>query len=124
MKARLEQVEDVTARATASWTEALAILADAGTDAVLLDLLMPTVDGVELTRRIRAAHPGVPIVVTSASANVQRAVQAIRAGATEFLPKPLDVAAFMRIVASGRREDADLTSSGGTTWTDRDTPAP
>ena len=59
------------------------------TDLVLLDLHMPDVDGLEVIRRLRAAEIRTPILVLTADGSVNRAVEAMRAGATDFLIKPV-----------------------------------
>jgi FixJ family two-component response regulator len=51
---------------------------------------MPGTDGMTLLNRIRATVPWTPVMVVSASGDVPTAVQAIKLGAVDFLPKPLD----------------------------------
>jgi len=58
-------------------------------DAVLLDVLMPDMDGLEVLERIRAAAPELPVIMMSGHANVEVAVRAVRLGAVDFLEKPL-----------------------------------
>jgi DNA-binding NtrC family response regulator len=57
--------------------------------AVLLDLLLPGMDGIELLRRIRALDPTQAVVVLTAHGSVEQAVEAMRAGAQDFLTKPV-----------------------------------
>jgi len=65
----------------------LALLADAKPDAITLDLLMPSMDGIEVLRRIRKVNPGIPVVVISADVQ-ERTLQEVRAaGATAFVGK-------------------------------------
>jgi len=67
---------------------ALKELASRRFDAVLLDLKMPGMNGLELLKRVRKEHPGtVPLVITG-FATVESAVEAMRAGAADFVPKP------------------------------------
>ena len=63
--------------------------AGAKTDLVLLDLHMPEVDGLEVIRRLRGAEIRIPVLVLTADGSVNRAVEAMRAGATDFLIKPV-----------------------------------
>jgi DNA-binding NtrC family response regulator len=58
-------------------------------DLVLLDLHMPDIDGLEVIRRLRAAQLRTPVLVLTADGSVNRAVEAMRAGATDFLIKPV-----------------------------------
>jgi len=68
--------------------EALAKLAESPADVLLTDVRMPEMGGVELTQRTKEAHPGVVVVVMTAFGSVQTAVEAMRAGATDYLSKP------------------------------------
>jgi two-component system repressor protein LuxO len=68
--------------------EARAILADGPPDAVLLDLRLPDGDGLSLLAEIRARPNPPPVVVMTAHGSVATAVDAMRAGASDFLAKP------------------------------------
>ena len=59
---------------------------------VLLDLVMPDVNGMELLERIIAADPGVDVILMTAHYSTDSAVQAIQKGACDYLTKPLDLA--------------------------------
>jgi two-component system, OmpR family, response regulator MprA len=68
---------------------ALARLASDGQpDAVILDVLMPTVDGLEVCRRLRRAGNTVPVLMLTARAEVDSRVAGLDAGADDYLPKP------------------------------------
>ena len=60
-------------------------------DVVVTDLHMPGMDGIELCQRIVANHPDVPVVVMTAFGSLDTAVSAIRAGAYDFVTKPLEM---------------------------------
>jgi two-component system, NtrC family, response regulator AtoC len=60
-------------------------------DAVITDLVMPDLDGVEVTRRLRAADRHLPIFVLTGHADVTTAIEALKAGATEYLTKPVNI---------------------------------
>jgi DNA-binding NtrC family response regulator len=60
-------------------------------DAVITDLMMPDIDGIELTRQLRASDPHLPIFVLTASAEISSAIAALKAGATDYLTKPVNV---------------------------------
>lgn len=60
-------------------------------DLVLLDVIMPELDGIETLRRIKAQNKDVPVVMLSATNTVQTAVQALKLGAVDFVSKPFDV---------------------------------
>lgn len=69
--------------------EALAHLSEHPVDLVLTDLTMPGLTGLELLERIQRAHPGTDVVIMTAHASVESAVHALRAGATDYLQKPV-----------------------------------
>jgi two-component system, NarL family, response regulator LiaR len=88
----------------ASGAEALAVHQKCRPDVILMDLVMPEMDGVETTRRIRAAQPDAKIVVLTSFAEEDKIFPAIRAGAAGYLlkdVKPADLAETIRAVARG-----------------------
>ena len=68
--------------------EALEALADESPDAVVLDLMMPRVDGLEVCRRMRAAGNRTPVLVLTARDAVSDRVKGLDAGADDYLVKP------------------------------------
>ena len=60
-------------------------------DAVITDLVMPGVDGIEVTRRLRKIDPHLPIFVLTAHAEMDSAIAALKAGANEYLTKPVNM---------------------------------
>jgi two-component system response regulator HydG len=60
-------------------------------DAVLTDLKMPDMDGIEFCTRVVANRPDIPVVVMTAFGNLETAVAAIRAGAYDFVTKPIEM---------------------------------
>ena len=64
-------------------------------DAVITDLMMPDMDGIELTRQLRASDPTLPIFVLTASTEIGSAIGALKAGATDYLTKPVNVDELM-----------------------------
>jgi two-component system response regulator AtoC len=79
-------------RTAATGAEGLAALQVSApdVDAVLLDLVMPDMDGFELLRRHREAHGRAPVVVLSGLSEAESVVKAMRFGAADYLPKPFD----------------------------------
>ncbi|MFH1007723.1 MAG: ATP-binding protein [Candidatus Latescibacterota bacterium] len=61
----------------------------AGADLVVLDLMLPGIDGLETLRRIKEQQASLPVVMMSGHGTVSEAVEAVRAGAYDFLEKPL-----------------------------------
>ncbi len=71
--------------------EGLARLASEGADVVLTDLRMPGLTGMDVIRRLADDDGGVPVVVMTAYGSVESAVEAVRAGASDFLMKPIEI---------------------------------
>lgn len=70
--------------------EALDDIARSPTDAVLLDLRLPDMDGLDVLKHIRAREFQVAVVVITADGSLNRAVEAMREGALDFLVKPFN----------------------------------
>jgi two-component system response regulator HydG len=71
--------------------EALEVGASQAVDLVLLDLVMPRVDGLEALPRLHALLPHAPILMMTAYGTIESAVNALKLGASDYIPKPLDV---------------------------------
>src|SRR3954451_383097 len=85
--------EGFTVEEAASGEEALARLPDVGADVVLLDVQLQGMSGLEMLdclRRAPAAEPGPTVVMISGHGTLADAVRAVKAGAYDFLEKPLD----------------------------------
>lgn len=72
----------------ASGEDALASLAQRSVDAMFLDVKLPGIDGLETLRRLRGDFPDLPVVMISGHATIERAVEATRLGAFDFVEKP------------------------------------
>ncbi len=81
-------------------------------DAVILDILMPGVDGLEVCRRLRSAGNEVPVLMLTARAEVDSRVAGLDAGADDYLPKPFALAELLaRLRALLRRTAGDSTDA-------------
>src|SRR2546427_9803727 len=67
--------------------------------AVITDLRMPGMDGLELLSHVRRTKPAVPVIVLSAHGTVPTAVDAMKAGAADFLQKPFSHSALDEILS-------------------------
>jgi DNA-binding NtrC family response regulator len=68
--------------------QGLALLERSSFDAILLDLVMPDLDGLEALKKIKALDPDVEVIIITGYGTIQAAVDAIKAGAFHFLSKP------------------------------------
>jgi two-component system response regulator HydG len=92
-----------SARLCASAEEGLAALPLEDFDVVVADLQMPGMNGLELCERIVAARPEVPVVMITAHGTLDAAVGAIRAGAYDFVTKPIKLQPFQLTVERAAR---------------------
>ncbi|MBP8926950.1 MAG: response regulator, partial [Pseudomonadales bacterium] len=60
-------------------------------DAIISDIRMPGIDGLQLLARIRDSHPDLPVIITTAHSDLDSAVASYQGGAFEYLPKPFDI---------------------------------
>jgi len=72
-----------------SGREALEILRRENLHLVLTDLVMPSIDGLELTKKIKEIDPNLGVIIVTAYASIETAVQAMRAGASDYITKPV-----------------------------------
>lgn len=96
--------EDRGWQATGVCDCAAALAATAGTtfEVVLLDVQLPDGDGVELLGRLLERDPHLPVLLMTGGRDVERAMQAIAAGAFDWLPKPFEPAELERLVDRAR----------------------
>jgi two-component system response regulator HydG len=81
-----------------SGAQALARLPE-GFDLVLTDLRMPKMDGITLLRRVLAEAPGTRVIVLTAHGSERHAVDAMKAGAWDYLKKPFDLDELLAVVS-------------------------
>jgi DNA-binding NarL/FixJ family response regulator len=90
--------------AAANGAQAIELVAEHRPDAILLDLHMPVLDGIEATRRLTAEYPRVAIVVLTTYLDDASVLDALQAGARSYLTKDSDhteIAAALRAAAGG-----------------------
>jgi two-component system response regulator AtoC len=105
------QREGYEVQVAADGEEALAALERDGADVVVTDLVMPRVDGLTLLKRVVLRHPDVPVIVITAHGAVDKAVEAMKAGAFDFLAKPFEHAELKSIIARAARQSDELTKN-------------
>lgn len=90
-------------------SEAVTLVDSLEPDLVLMDIKMPGIGGIEATRRIKAAHPDIPIVMLTASEDEDDLFAAIRVGAQGYLAKNLESEGLRRMLDAVRRGEAAVT---------------
>jgi DNA-binding NtrC family response regulator len=86
---------------------ALARAEDKPFDAIILDLAMPGMNGIETLKRLRATNPDLQIILLTGHATVETSVEAMKLGAVDLLEKPADLAALVKKIdqASARKRE-------------------
>ena len=107
---RALELEGYHVELAADGESALAVIAERAQspDALILDVLMPGIDGLEVCRRLRGAGNSVPVLMLTARAEVDSRVAGLDAGADDYLPKPFALAELLaRLRALLRRAGSD-----------------
>ena len=113
---------EVTA-AAADGQQALDLVAEHHPDAILLDLHMPVIDGIQATQRLTAEHPEVTIVVLTTFADDASVLAALRAGARSYLTKDADSADIGRALHSAPAACRSWTPQSRPPWSPPPAPA-
>ena len=92
---RLSGFDSVT---VSNGEDALALLERQKVSLVLSDVQMPEMDGNELLKRVRAVRSDLPFVLMTAFGSIEKAVEAIQEGATDYLVKPFDSEVFLELI--------------------------
>ncbi|MCP5279363.1 MAG: sigma-54-dependent Fis family transcriptional regulator [Thiobacillus sp.] len=92
--------------------QALAWLDKGSPGLVLSDVQMPGMDGHALLRAIKARHPDIPVLIMTAYGQIERAVEAMRDGASDYLPKPFEPERLLAAVARYYRQESASDESG------------
>ena len=85
------QKADIITRSFSGATELLSALQNDLPDALITDIRMPGMDGLELLDKVQQNHPKLPVIVMTAHSDLESAVSAFHGGAFEYLPKPFDI---------------------------------
>jgi two-component system response regulator PilR (NtrC family) len=96
---------DVDSRSVGSVREALEQLAGQRFDLCLVDMRLPDGSGIDIVRHVAGELPDTPIAVITAHGNMQTAVEALKAGAFDFVSKPVDLPVLRRLVETALRVD-------------------
>ena len=107
---RALELEGYHVELAADGESALAVIAERAQspDALILDVLMPGIDGLEVCRRLRGAGNSVPVLMLTARSEVDSRVAGLDAGADDYLPKPFALAELLaRLRALLRRAGSD-----------------
>jgi DNA-binding NtrC family response regulator len=86
----------------ASGGEALEKVKDKSYDAIILDLAMPEMDGVETLKRMLADNPDLQVILLTGHATLAKGVEAMKLGAMDFLEKPAEIQKLMEKIEKAK----------------------
>src|SRR4030043_899726 len=81
----------IDAETAISGEDALVKIKNKNFDAIVLDVMMPGMGGIETLKRIRKENPEVQIIMLSGQGTIDKAINAMKEGAIDFLEKPVDI---------------------------------
>jgi two-component system response regulator PilR (NtrC family) len=90
---------------------ARARLAEGGVDLCLTDMRLPDGNGIDLVRHVQRTSPATPVAVITAHGNVESAVEALKAGAFDFVSKPVDLQVLRNLVSTALRLSGTRSTS-------------
>jgi DNA-binding NtrC family response regulator len=73
-------------------------------DAIIVDLAMPGIDGIETLRRIKEKRPDLEIIMLTGHGTVQSGVEAMKLGAEDFLEKPVDINVLLEKISEAKHK--------------------
>jgi two-component system response regulator PilR (NtrC family) len=102
----------------ANLAEATARLAEREYDLCITDMRLPDGNGISLVGHIQKAHPNMPVAVITAYGNAQAAVESLKAGAFDFVSKPVDIGVLRKLVDTAlrlrsREDEKDVPADDG-----------
>ena len=93
---------DVTTASSAK--EALEVIESDIFDAVILDIQLPEMDGMAVLKKIKAKHPEAQIILLTGHASLEKGVEAMKIGASDYLEKPADMEALSKKIKDAKTE--------------------
>jgi DNA-binding NtrC family response regulator len=94
---------------SSSGPEAIERVRDKNYDAIVLDLAMPGMDGLETMKRLLSNNPDLQVILLTGRATVRKGVEAMSAGAMEFLEKPADLDLLLKKIGAAHDNRLLLT---------------
>jgi DNA-binding NtrC family response regulator len=98
------QVRGIDVATATTGQQALEMVDADSYDAIVLDLQLPDIDGLETLKGIKASHPEAQIILLTGHATVEKGIEAMKIGATDFLEKPADLKALTEKIAAAKEK--------------------
>lgn len=84
--------------------DALTLIDDENYDAIILDLAMPGIDGIETLKLLKEKNPDLEIIMLTGHATVQKGVEAMKLGAEDFLEKPVELSVLLERISEAKNK--------------------
>jgi DNA-binding NtrC family response regulator len=94
----------IDAETSTSGEEAIVKIKNKNYDAIVLDVMMPGMGGVETLKRIRKENPDVQIIMLTGQGSVDKAVEAMKEGAIDFMEKPADINTLLNKISEAKEK--------------------
>ena len=110
----------LSTRSAMNLADAMKLIDTEHFDLCLTDMRLPDGDGIEMVKYVQRKHSNIPIAVITAHGNMELAVKALKAGAFDFVSKPVDIQILRNLVSSATTlpaEDTGTAKTSGTTIT-------
>lgn len=75
-------------------------------DAIILDMVMPEMDGIETLERMLSINPDLQVILLTGHASLEKGIEAVKMGALDFLEKPADIKALMAKIKEAQAKKA------------------
>ena len=109
------RAEGWEARSATHGHDALALARDASPDVVIMDIMIPGIDGVEVVRRLRARGDDVPVLFLTAKDELEDKLKGLSAGGDDYVTKPFSLEeVVLRLRAMARRRVISVVEAGDT----------
>ncbi len=95
--------DEYEVRTAASGAEALHMVKEGPFHLIISDLVMPTLGGIDLMKEVKTQHPDIPFVVITGHGTIESAVEAMKAGAYDYLTKPVRKESILLVVQKALR---------------------
>jgi DNA-binding NtrC family response regulator len=93
-----------------SGAEAIRLL-NPSIQAIVLDLGLPGIDGLETLHRIHEKRPGIPVIMLTGTNDAETAVKAIKAGAADYLTKPFEIQRLFDVISNCTAEGGEISAT-------------
>jgi DNA-binding NtrC family response regulator len=98
------RVRGITADTATSGEGALKLVSEKDFDAVLLDLSMPGMGGIEVLREMKKAKPALQVIILTGQGSIQATVEVMKEGAMDFMEKPVDINRLIEKIGEAARK--------------------